>query len=434
MTKDTKKSTEINIKIKNNSIIEALPLVTQRARDGKIYIGNKATKSFLVIDSYWTPLVDILKTPQTVEEIARKLKRIDDECFSEDEVMAKIKILLLFFSKYHLLHRIDNHIFHHHLKVAGVYFPKLTPKLIKLIFNPIPIAVIIGFGIVALTSPFINHNFIPKPIDFFWHPRLSIALLTYFLISWIMVYFHEFAHFATARFFGAKGGFRFSHRLYFLVVETWFPDIYALHEYKRIAIFMSGIITDLAIVGISYLLLTYQHFFPFLSPLFFIFIRQIVLLQWLTILWQFYFFMQTDLYYVIKDLLHIGNLYSLSLEKVKSWIFGSPFTPKLKKRDSIIVSIYAVFFICGTITAFIRYGFYHLPITFWLFQKSIFDIANGIKTNDLVTTCDGIVVFTLETFFFLLLLSTFDYHSIKTRIFKFLRLKSPQPILLTNKT
>ncbi|OGG11371.1 hypothetical protein A2Z00_04790 [Candidatus Gottesmanbacteria bacterium RBG_13_45_10] len=394
------------IVLQKDSLVDAYPLSVQIAGEGKIYLGSIWTHEFLVVDSCWRGLVGILETPQRVEDIANKLSQKDPITFCPNEVMCKVQLMILYLAEHHLIRAIDTvPLGESTVKRERPLIPK---KLAATLLHPFFIPLYLGLAAFGLIAPLLYPDFRPIPQDFFWSNRLSINVFTYFVISWITVLLHEFAHAVTARAFGISGRFRFSHRLYFLVVETWYPDIFSLSRAKRIWISAAGILSDFMTIAIAYFaLFAYMHLSSQEAVIIEVFIRQIILLEWLTILWQFFFFMKTDLYFVIKELLGIENLYSIAVKRIRSWFYNAQCAERYPANDERVITLYEVFFIIGTFLALIRYVLYNLPITLWLLSGGVIDILIGVSRGDLVTALDGYMVTGLELLFLFLLVQTY---------------------------
>lgn len=358
-----------DIKLKDSSKITSFKLVSQPANDGKIFLGSLATDFFIVADSYWEPLVEIMKKGEvSIAKIAKMMG---------EEGTTKIKLMVLSLAQAKLIHKIDGKVIYSSSKKKDNYIDLLFSKISFFLTNPIFTITNIILALVLFVV-FSDINRVPKSQDFFWNPLFSINLLSAFIFTWITVFEHEIAHLAVAKIYGLKGELRLAHRLNFLVAETDFPGIYSVSKAKRITIFLSGIIVDMATTSMLY--------FLYLQNKEIVILKQFILLEWLSILWQFFFYMKTDIYYVVKEIVGIPDLYTYSKEKIVSFLKREQFTPVLTERENVIVSVYAGILFFGTALGLFRYGFYHIPILFKTFAGAFVEVFKGTNVVDGVIT------------------------------------------------
>ncbi len=378
-----------NIKLENNSKIKTFKLTIQEGRPGKIFVGSKETNSYLIIDDYWKSFIDLLNKGLTVGKISEELTKKDPSNFDTVRSLSKTKMMLIYFIQNKLIKEIDGEV---------IYKSKEKDNLKDLISKTLFLVIITPIIIFAAISIIALPRFFPKPNDFFWSNYYSLCILSSFIFTWVAAFMHEVAHLIIARAYKVKGKLRLSHRLNYLVVETYFPNIYSIPKGPRILIYISGMITDMALISILYWI-TFLHNFPL--------VRQFILLEWLSILWQFFFFMKTDMYFVIKEFVGIENLYRYANLKIINLFKLKKTKLMLSKEEDTKVNIYTVFVLAGTAVALFRYGFYHLPILITLIIGSIYKILVGAASGNKILLLDGGVVLLVEVILNLLLLFTF---------------------------
>lgn len=377
-----------NIILKNDSQVESFFLTSQNARPGKIYVGSKETNSYIIIDAYWSPLIELLRKTLSVTELAEELSKIDPENFVVEEASSKVKIMLMLFIENRLIHQIDDQL------VFGAKRKKTLPIFGSRHFFFFIFTLI---SLLAILSIFLLPPFFPVPQDFFWSKYFSLCLLSSFLFTWSTALLHEGAHLLIGRVNGIRGRLRMSHRLNFLVLESYFPDIYSLSPKARMAIYISGLVIDFATISCACGLLLFNEqskiwLLTYLTPL----LKQFILLQWLSILWQFFFYMKTDLYFVIKEWIGVDNLYSLSQSRLLKIFHLRKSTEIIPPAENTSVNIYTVFLVIGSVVVLFRYGFYYLPILFSLITHGLAAILIGIQAPNLLSFLDGSTVIVLE--------------------------------------
>ncbi len=377
------------INLVDSSIVEAVSLIVRPAGKEKIFLGNKRLSVFILIDKSWRPLAKIMKESLTVREISQKLNLKDAINFPKDRVESMVKIMILNLAKYRLIRGIDGFSLPQPATeknfFSGLISTQKAKKLISSYFWGVPLSLFIA---AAALSLWFFPELIPSSADFFWHPRFSPSLFTFFVFGWLTGLCHELAHFLVARARGIKAEISFSNRLYFLVVETRYADIFSVSSKDRIAVYLAGTAIDLAILGAGFLFLIVFPNLPFSHFWFYQIVRQLILVEWLGILWQMLFFMKTDFYFVIKEALGIENLFTYAQAEIKSWFVRTD----AKQKSSLAVRLYAVFMLLGTITALMLFIFYQLPIIFNLSLGAMNSFFIGLLKANSVILVDGVIV------------------------------------------
>lgn len=377
-----------DIKIKNKSMIYAEGLVWQKAGSGKIYLGSKDTGKYLLTKPFWRHIVDILEKPQRIEAIARKMAQRAKRSIPEERAIHKVKIMILLMTKHGLIKKIDHISFG---RDENRLLPRGTkPLWLKFFFHKLLLTIYVFLACLGLMMIIFSRYGLPKYADFFWHERLSISLLTFFIFSWIFGIMHELVHYWTAASQGIRAKIRLSYRLNFLVFETYNPDIFSVPKFWRLVIYLSGMVFDLILVFIFYLII---FLFPNQNLEI---IHQFILIQWLTFLWQFLFFTRTDFYFVIKELVGVENLYTYAIKKIYSLITRQPFDHYLTRREIFFVNIYTFFFFSGTMFAIVRYSLYHLPITLKLATSGIGSLYLGYIESNSTEFLDGLIIISIQ--------------------------------------
>jgi hypothetical protein len=398
-----------NINIRADSLISAFVLTSQPAGNGKIYLGSKETGKFILVKKYWDPIACLLWKPITLRKLAERLSQMDSQNFPKEKALALTKIMILKLAEHGLVHKIDE---------TELYKPRqpekaflACPRWARVFVKPYFIPFYFILASLALILPLFSQDLIPRSQDFFWHPRFSISLLTSFVFVWISGFLHEFVHFMTACSQGVWGKIRLSYRLNFLVLETTFPSLHAIARPWRISVFLSGMIVDLMLLACFYLLILTQGS---------LLLKQLALLTWLGVLWQFLFFTRTDFYFVIKEIVGVENLYTYAKEKIYSVLTGKPFNHSLTKKERFWVNTYAIFFFIGTFLAIVRYGFYHLPIITKLILGSFQNLVLGYQTQNTTMFSDGLVAISIQILVTILLI--YEVYKKKRGVWTFFRI------------
>ncbi|CIO73253.1 Uncharacterised protein [Streptococcus pseudopneumoniae] len=216
--------------------------------------------------------------------------------------------------------------------------------------------------IIAKHSDLFNLNY--KQI--FFSRSLLLITFTITILDFILVFLHEFSHFMAIRLLsGELGHVGIGRRLFYFVFQTKIDNIWILGKTKRIIVYLSGIICDLFILSLLCLCSIILK-----NGLLFSITRIAEFLLIVGILFEFKFYLKTDLYYLISDLSNSRNLMNESRMVLKNF-----FTKR--KSKNIIASIYSILMIIGIfieIAIVVLIGF---PSFLFVLTQTIEDFMNS---------------------------------------------------------
>ena len=189
------------------------------------------------------------------------------------------------------------------------HFVNFPQRVAELIFKPVAL---IGYGLIivlALVAAIIEPSVIPGWSAYLFTTNMTIMVLSLTALTYSTLFLHELAHLVAARAVGVPARFSIGHRLWVLVAETDMTGVWSVPRNKRYLPFLAGSLLDA--VSAAVLILVFfaeQRAWISLPPVVFSLGRALLLAYLLRILWQCYFFVQTDFYYVITTLLNCKNL------------------------------------------------------------------------------------------------------------------------------
>ncbi len=156
--------------------------------------------------------------------------------------------------------------------------------------------------IIAAASILLAQNpaLIPDGRSLYFSEHRTAKLLTLFLFSVLSIFIHEFCHLLAARAVGVKSRIGIGNRLWILVAETDLTGLWAVPRNKRYLPLLAGPLSDGVFASfIVFLLYAQTHGHLDLSSGMVDMVRACLLLYLVRLLWQFFFFVRTDFYYVI---------------------------------------------------------------------------------------------------------------------------------------
>ncbi len=271
---------------------------------------------------------------------------------------------------------------------VNFHFANFPQSLAQKLFSQ---PVLISCGVIfslALAAVAIEPDVIPGWDAFFFREHLTFMRLILTLIGFVTLFLHEMAHLLAAKAVGISCRMGFSNRMWVLVAETDMTGIWGVPSQKRYLPFLAGPIVDVVSASILTLVLfANNRGWITLHPLVFQLGRALLLTYLLELLWQCYFFVRTDFYYVFANFFRCKSLMKdteVYLRNQLSRIFASvrkidqSHIPKTERR---VIRWYAIFWLIGRIAAFGSLLFISIPLI-WHYYLAIFNIFNaGYKNN-----------------------------------------------------
>lgn len=196
----------------------------------------------------------------------------------------------------------------------------------------------------------------PRDLYFPDHRTLSWTVIA--VASYAALFLHEFGHLIAARAKGINSRIGLGHRLWYLVAETDLTGLWAVPKQERYMPMVAGMVVD----AVSASLLVFVLFAGaqrwLLLPLFAArLVRAMVFTYVLRILWQCFFFIRTDLYFVIANFFNCRNLLKdtevfLRNQLVRVLPFSRPVDQSaIPAAERRMIRIYAFFWVAGRIAA-----------------------------------------------------------------------------------
>jgi hypothetical protein len=224
---------------------------------------------------------------------------------------------------------------------------------------------------------------------------MSLSLLAF---TYTAIFLHEMAHLVAARAVGVSSRLGISNRLWDLVAETDMTGIWAVPKRQRYLPFAAGMITDLTSVALVSILLFSQNrgWLSMPTPLFLL-LHGLVFTYTVRLIWQFYFYVRTDVYYIFVNAFNCKNL----LSDTQTFLLNQlsrclPAIPKVTQdnipnRERRVIHYYSIFYLIGRGFAFAALIFLSLPVL-WSY---IVELTGKLTTSSDWYTFGDTVLFTL---------------------------------------
>ncbi|MFG2351722.1 hypothetical protein [Streptomyces phaeochromogenes] len=205
---------------------------------------------------------------------------------------------------------------------------------------------LVAAGVVMLvTHPGVR----PHADHVFFSPSLVVVQVSLALAQVPAVSWHEFFHVLAGRRLGVPTRLSMSRRLYFLVVETDLDGLYSVPRRKRYVPFLAGMLADVLLFSALTLLAVSGPSWAAGPAL------AVAYTTLLRLAWQFYFFLRTDLYYVLTTLLGCSALHEATSVYLRTKLSRLPGVRPPDRgdvsawspRDRLMAPWFALVTVCG---------------------------------------------------------------------------------------
>jgi len=244
-------------------------------------------------------------------------------------------------------------------KPVRYHFQNFPQSLARRIFSRPVLAccfVVIALAIAAMVR---DPSLIARASDFFFPRDRALSWIIFTIIAYASILVHEMGHLVAARAVGVSSRMGISNRLWYLVAETDLTGLWGVPKGQRYLPLLAGMLIDTVSSALLILLLFArgQHWLSF-SMFMVRLVRAMILSYWLRIVWQFFLFVRTDIYFVIVNFFNCRNL----LKDTENYLrnLTARVIPRIKPVDQSgipaaerkVIRAYAVVWVLGRIMAF----------------------------------------------------------------------------------
>ena len=242
-------------------------------------------------------------------------------------------------------------------------------------------------------------EFFPHYKDIFLFDSMMLNVMSYLLISFVLIVIHEFAHVLAIRSYNLPAKLSIGNRLIFIVFETDLTQAWKLNPKQRNILYVAGMSFEQIILFLSF---GFMLLFPDAS---FVGIVSIVVLDiFIKLIYQCCFYMKTDVYYVVENVTGCYNL----MESGK--IYLSSFFKKHRKSEKDhkamfqdewnLIRLYSAFYIVGVFLTLLLAVLYLVPQLYYTYTTIYLHI---LQPEDSAALWDAIAFFVMMIVMLILL-------------------------------
>ncbi|WP_245757187.1 hypothetical protein [Amycolatopsis xylanica] len=194
-------------------------------------------------------------------------------------------------------------------EAAVVTKPLRWQRLGGAVFSPaawLLYAVVFGWAIIATV---LRPDLVPHPRNIFFTDYYTLIDVVLFAVAIPLVLIHEAFHALAGRRIGVRSTLTVGRRLYFIVLETSLDGLVAVPRRKRYLPILAGMFADLlgvAILTVAADLTRDNGALSFTGKL----CLAIVFAALMRVVWQFFFYLRTDVYVLISTVLGCVDLHT----------------------------------------------------------------------------------------------------------------------------
>ncbi len=252
--------------------------------------------------------------------------------------------------------------------------------------------------VVSIRTP----RLLPHPQNLFFTHYMSLVVIALFLTQLPLILLHETAHALAARRLGLRSRLSIGRRLYFLVFQTTMNGLVSVPRAKRYLPIVAGMLTDLAILASLTLAADLLRGDGGSFGLATRYCLAVGYATGIRLLWQLWFFLQTDIYYLVVTVFgcidlqttakqQLRNRFDQILRRIPKYDPASWHT-----RDNLVAKWYSWLILAGYTACLGSMLFAVLPATYRLFANAFWALAQHHHRN-LASIVDSTALLSLTT-------------------------------------
>jgi len=183
-------------------------------------------------------------------------------------------------------------------------------RLGRAVFSPVAWIGYLALGLAAVLAMLRHHDLAPHYQNLFFSRYVTVVVLTVFVGQFPFLLLHEAFHALAGRRLGLPSRLGIGRRLYFVVFETSLDGLVAVPRRQRYLPILAGMLFDLVSIAGLTLVAAALRRPDGGQPLVGGICLAMAFANLLRFVWQFYFYLQTDLYQVVVTVFGCVNLQS----------------------------------------------------------------------------------------------------------------------------
>lgn len=359
-----------------NTILKLYPVSIKKDKKNYI-IEDTISGDFYEMPKICVDAIEFINQKWTLGQIEAELKRLYPD--EEVDVINFAKQLIDF----RLVKEIDGielKVEKSNLLMSG--FSWISPRFSRLFFHKHSNMIFICLIMINLLLFLTNTELIPYYEDLFLFDSLVLNMVTFSLISLVMLVIHEFGHVLAARSFDLPAKLGVGHRFFLVVFETDLTYAWRLSPKERNTLYIAGLYFEQFIL---FIVLLIKLFITVRDPILSGILNFIILDLFYKAIYQCCFFMKTDIYYIFENSSGCYNLLENSRTYLRQLFSTSRDKgQELFENETRIVKVYSIFYIIGGMLMITLLIFYIIPQMYTFLKQAIMNLVNPVDPTNII--------------------------------------------------
>lgn len=267
------------------------------------------------------------------------------------------------------------------------HFSGISQRFAQRLFSPIAIKACFAWIALGLMAVALEPGIVPGGSSLYFTEHRALCALSLFLLSYAGVFIHEMGHLIAARAVGVGTRMSISHRLWVLVAETDLTGLWTVPKRQRYLPLLAGPLLDAVSASTLALVIFASVRSPWHLPVLVAhFLEALMFLYLMRLLWQCFFFVRTDFYYVFASIFSCRNLMQdtevfLRNQLVRMGLGRAVISSPVAAREARVILAYAPLWLAGRALAFGTLFFVTIPLAAHYFRGIGETLATGFSAD-----------------------------------------------------
>lgn len=365
---------------------------TRQLENGEFIIGRPDTGVFLALPAEAVEVLDELAGGRTVGEAQDRFQQQHGELLDMDDFLGFLEAKGLVHSKNGNGAAAPEAAQRPAAAVPApvrYHFSNIPQPLAERIFSGPALALYGAILVLAVAAVALEPLLGPSRRSLYFAEDRTLKTFALLVVSYVTVFFHEMGHLVAARARGVNTRLGISHRLWFLVAESDLTGLWSVPKRDRYLPLFAGPIVDAVSSALLVLALFAHHQgWIALPSLAYQLSAAMIFVLVMRIIWQCFFFVRTDFYYVIVNFFNCRNLLKDTEDFLRNlWarILGRPQAvdqSRIPGAEMKIVRAYSIVWLLGRLLAFSLLLFVSVPFVLHYYEHLLIALRNGWTGNE----------------------------------------------------
>jgi putative peptide zinc metalloprotease protein len=349
--------------LSKNSTLKLFPITIRKDKINYI-IENERTGEFFEMPEICVDAIHWIQDQFSLKEIEEKL--VNKYPNEEVDILDFVEQLL----ELQLVMEVDGVLVEQNIKNNVVKrFNWISPSFAKLIIHRYSIGILFLLVLVNIVLFATDSTLLPNYQVVFLFDSIVLSLVTYLIVSLILLLIHELGHILAMRAYNLPTNLDISNRLLVLIVlETDMTAGWKLPPKKRNVLFLSGVYME---QWILFLTILCKLCLPIEGNLIDSILSIVIFDIFVKTVYQCCFYIRTDFYYLFENVTSCYNIMDHSKNYLKKWLpfLHVPTTTEPYEREIKYVVIFSIFQVIGVGFTFLILILYSIPQVIYVYAN-----------------------------------------------------------------